>query len=743
MLLVLGGESWAWGEGVSVKRRDGGERIATYQRCEWDIQLDRTYANPFDPDEISVDAMFTGPAGRVIVVPSFWCEQSDGAAAKRAGFVARFVAPTAGRWTCSVTATDKVGKRQSKPVAFEVSAASAARGFVRRVPGNSRYLQFDSGQPYFMLGVNLAWSGDRGLAAYEKWFSKLSENGANFARIWMSHPSRMTETVQAGVGRYDQDACAFYDAVLELAERHGVYCMLTLSNHRDLLAKDMWGESTWPRFPYNAANGGPATRPSDFITDPRCQKLYRQRLRYVAARYGAYTSVAFWEFWNEQYYAKVDIPPAWTQQMARYFKSVDPYQHLVTTSFGSLPQHAVWEMPEIDLTQDHIYPNDEATDAAAPVSMSSYAHQSFDKPHLVGEFGISAYASDVKKDDRGAGTNMHNGIWAGMMSGAAGGGANWWWEDYVERYDLWRTFRGAAAFSKTVEWNRRRFHPIRPPAPLKLDAAAAPETFTDAVLPAVGMWGRSHGQRVDVLPNGQSLETLPRYIYGPRKSELRTRTALSVELPGASRMVIRVAKVSDFGVLRVSVDGEQKAEFSLSASPDSPGVETTELNEHIEPGKPRTYLATFNKDYELDLPAGRHVVTLDNVAGDWVMIDSVTIRGAKSSRYAELRVLALHDDTSGETLAWIQDPASNWRNDADGVAPRTVAAAELSLPIGAKGDVDYEVEWWDTRGGTVARRDRARATNGLLKLRVPPVTRDVAMRAIPAVPAAPVNATSQ
>ena len=41
---------------------------------------------------------------------------------------------------------------------------------------------------------------------------------------------------------------------------------------------------------------------------------------------------------------------------------------------------------------------------------------------------------------------------------------------------------------------------------LRLDAGAAPETFSDVVIPAVGMWGRSHGQRVQVLIGAQGLD---------------------------------------------------------------------------------------------------------------------------------------------------------------------------------------------------------------------------------------------
>src|SRR5688500_5461907 len=396
------------------------ERVTAFQRLEWRITLDRSYENPFDPDEIAIDAAFVAPDGRTFVVPAFWMGQSNAIPATAPAnastsdrstsfFAVRFAPPAAGRWTMKVTATDKAGAMTSADVGFDV-APGKSRGFVRRVPGNAQYFQFDSGEPYLALGLNLAWAGKEGLPAYERWFTRLSGAGGNFARIWMSHPNRMMETVEVGVGRYDQDACAFYDAVFEAAECRGIYCMVTFNNHRDLLAKDMWGPAIWPQFPYNAANGGPATRPADFITDPQCQQLYRRRLRYIVGRYAAYTSIAFWELWNEQHYANIDIPPAWTQQMARYLKAVDPYKHLVTTSFGSIPQREVWAMPEIDLTQDHLYPDNGLSDAAESISMSSYRHLRFGKPHLVAEFGINGSSPDADHDKRGIGTNMHHGI---------------------------------------------------------------------------------------------------------------------------------------------------------------------------------------------------------------------------------------------------------------------------------------------------------------------------------------------
>jgi hypothetical protein len=94
-------------------------------------------------------------------------------------------------------------------------------------------------------------------------------------------------------------------------------------------------------------------------------------------------------------------------------------------------------------------------------------------------------------------------------------------------------------------------------------------------------------------------------------------------------------------------------------------------------------------------------------------------------------VTALCDPRSGEALAWITDPASNWRSDSEGVAPRTIGPSRLSLPLTGRPDGDYDVQWWDTRKGEVTARDRGRLSAGVLTVQIPAVVRDVAMRALP------------
>ena len=58
---------------VVTLRRAADRPAAVFGRIELDIRLDKTYTNPFDPDEIAVDAQITSPDGKTLRLPAFWC----------------------------------------------------------------------------------------------------------------------------------------------------------------------------------------------------------------------------------------------------------------------------------------------------------------------------------------------------------------------------------------------------------------------------------------------------------------------------------------------------------------------------------------------------------------------------------------------------------------------------------------------------------------------------------------------
>ena len=706
----------------------------TYAVVEFTVLLkggSAPYANPYDPAEVSVNALATGPGGIVIRMPAFYkvpyarkTEASGigfpspvGGPSAAGGWCVRIAFPKPGRWTVMVGARDRSGAGADYGLPFTVTRGTDP-GFVRR-SSNPRYFELSNGAPYFIVGENVCWAGNRGLADFDDWFGALGKGGGNYARVWLAHDP--LETPATGLGRYDQQNAAYYDEVLRIAQRDGIRCMLALGTYGDLSTGGFFNEGKWPVSPYNAANGGPAAKPEDFFTDPRAITAYKQRLRYLIARYSAFTSVGFWELWNEQ-----GGPTPWFREMATYLKANDPYRHMVTNSYSTTGPAEVWNIPEIDLTQTHRY-GDEGSlpDIAPTLPADARDHDRFAKPHLVGEFGISWRGGDEKYDPSGKGTNLHNGLWASALSGAAGGACIWYWDDYVAPKNLYSQFTGLARFAALTDWSHRDFQPLTVEGPRVVNDKSI-ETFHDLAVVPVGTWGVKSGDPVTIHRDGHvEGGIVPGFFYGPSKPELQSTLTLNVDLLKPSPLVLHIGTVSERAVLRVSVDGVATPDLTFETQPGK-GADFESTKQFPEYGG--IYQAVYNRDRSIPIPAGRHAITIRNVAGDWAAVGRFTLTGALSSRYIPLAPVALQDHSTGDTLVWLHDPDSNWSNDRDGKTPPAYAAGKFSLHLPMPRPGLFRVRWWDTVRGVVVSDKKVRGAGKVgMTLPVPAFTRDIAL----------------
>jgi hypothetical protein len=700
------------------------------------------YRNPFDPDEVAVDAVLTGPQGQRYTLPGFWDtpyrRQNDGGDIVPTGAAPGWrvrLAPTApGMWSVVVRVHDHSGAASTTaPFRFRaLPPAGDAHGFVRRAAGagHARYFERSDGSPYFLVGENLCWPGRRGLADYDEWFGELDAAKANYVRIWMA--SRPLETRESGLRSYDQRNAAYFDAVLADAQRHGIACMLTFGTYGELIDGGVFGEGKWRSSPYNASNGGPvpADDPDAFFTVPAARNAYRNRLRYLVARYAAFTATGFWELWNER-----AAPTAWEAEMAGFLHAADPYRRPVTTSYQTTGPADVWSLPAFDLTQTHRYGDrGSLTDIATGLPGDTRAHDVYGKPHLMGEVGIDWRGSDIAFDPNRTGTNLHNGLWASALSGAAGGAATWWWDSYVQPANLYGAFTGLARFAAAVDWPNRAFEPIDLPAPEQHGgrATAAAGGARDLVLVPEAVWGAKPQEPLTIDPQAMApaavvSRDLVGYLYGPKKGEMQNRQSFSVHLASPSTLRILVHTVSERALLRVTVDGRVAGTFAFDPTPSGAG---TYLATKAFPEYGGIYQAQFDSAREVRLPAGRHQVTVENTVGDWVLVGAYTFAGAQPVSYTPLRELALQDRGSNETLLWLQDPESNWRSDRDGKIPATWNGVLLTIPVERSGA--YRVDWWDTRTGSIVSSAHVNAIRPHARLElivaVPAFRRDIAAR---------------
>jgi hypothetical protein len=338
----------------------------------------------------------------------------------------------------------KSGEAKTPPRSF-TAAAAPFKGFIRRASVSKFHFEYDDGSPYFAVGENVCWPSSRGSYDYDDWFGRLAEAGGNYARLWIGPFDAFTlEAKAGGLGRYDLANAWRIDAVVRLAEQKGIALMYCTESFNSLRSKPEY--NLWHLNPYNAANGGMLQRTEDFFTSAEAKRRFKDRLRYSVARYGDSPALLSWEFWNEvdiiDKYVSADVR-AWHEEMARYLRGIDPYRHLITTSFaGSEGDAAVDGLPEMDYVQTHNYGSKDVAEMASGYGLRKAAK--YGKPHYIGEFGVDVYGKDNKGDPTGI--HLHNGLWAPVVSLSAGTGMLWWWDNFVHPSDLYHHFKPVAAF---------------------------------------------------------------------------------------------------------------------------------------------------------------------------------------------------------------------------------------------------------------------------------------------------------
>ena len=453
--------------------------LATYDRLDFNLDVTGTYTTPFDPDEIRVDGHFRLRSGREIIVPAFFAEQFHLARSGRDVWMEpsgrrhwslRFVATEPGDYTLVVVARDRSGEARSEPVRFGVEQRRCP-GYVRVSRKDPRYFEFDDGTPYFAVGENVCtWR--RGVHDYDDWFPALGKAGGNYARIWMWGHCFGIEWGKPG--HYRMDHAAALDHAMELAERHGIYVKLCLEAWRGFEGRKCFVKPG-VLHPYAKQNGGPCAREMDVFTDPEARRMFRNRLRYVVARWGHSRHILAWEFWNEincvfGYRGRERDMIAWTAEMARYLKQIDPWGHLVTNSLGSFRvDDRLWTLPEIDFAQVHGYwhpthreSKELGRDMAAMVPAWLGRIDHYGKPRLFAEYGLVAptWGPSPRMDEDTEGVHLHNGLWSATMTGACGTAMLWWWGNYVHPNDLYFQFAAVAKFVDRVPWTTAGFQPV-------------------------------------------------------------------------------------------------------------------------------------------------------------------------------------------------------------------------------------------------------------------------------------------
>jgi hypothetical protein len=697
-------------------------------RVEIAAALSATYRNPFDSSEVTLDAAFTAPSGRRYAVPGFFHQEFRRELTNRSerltavgepGWRVRFTPEEAGVYRFELIARDKSGTAKSPPQSFQVGDAPMP-GFVRVSAQDPRYFAFDNGQPCFPIGGNVCWSYGSGTFNYDDWFPKFAAAGCNYARLWLS-PHWTTFALEQpgkpengkGLGQFDLANAWRIDYVLDLATRHGLRLMLCIDSYNILREKD--GYPQWDATPHNAKNGGPLQRPTEFWTNAVMENLYLDKLRYLVARYGWSPNVFSWEFWNE-----ADITTgyqsgpsrAWHAKMAAALRALDPWRHLITTSFANTTgDKEVDALPGLDYVQTHHYGSPDLVPTLAQAQAQKAA---FGKPHVVGEIGADAGGPRAKDDPRGY--QIHDPIWISLATGGAGTAQPWWWDNAIAPQNLYGLFTPAAKFTAGIDWPREGFKTVVPR--VEWLAKPAPLPRKDLVLKSGPMsWNPSEvnqPRRVKITPAGASgqlpVAGLQHGLGGHRA--LHNPVTLGFDLSAPARFEVEVGDVSGWGgaKLKVTLDGRVAIEKDFADPDGSTNTRT---------------LRQYTGSYGVDLPSGQHTVVVENTGPDWFMV-SYRVRNLLEQTGPP--VLAWQLAGSQTALAWLRHEDRSWQALCV-TRPIFTPVPEPRLVLGGLAPGSWDAEVWDTWTGAVLRQTTVTASaNGEAPVTLPSFEHDLAVK---------------
>lgn len=288
------------------------------------------------------------------------------------------------------------------------------------------------------------------------------------------------------------------DEILRYAQQKGIYIEVILFTHAFFMDGD-YGSKAWTDAnPFNSNFGGPVdiefstdifdvnntSNPNSYIT----QKHTKNLIRYMVSRWGAYTSVAYWKLWGEAENVKKGKDPSyqpvpssfddgveianWHQIMYNYIKTIDPFEHPITTSFGDFNHKGheksydyadLLDLHEYQAIEDgnstpsiiinsqyNLASSDAKSNDLYNGALNSYGAQTGKKPFYVGETGWTISPGDHSKEGfiqnyDPNGYDMHSTLWSTAVSGAYGCGMMWEWK-VIRNQNWYHHFNPVATF---------------------------------------------------------------------------------------------------------------------------------------------------------------------------------------------------------------------------------------------------------------------------------------------------------
>ena len=432
----------------------GPSEVSQFSKAEYSVYVSGgSWTNAYLQEEAAVDMEYTAPNGSHGLLPCYY-SGSDSL------WTARFTPAQSGTYLVRFVYSQNGEVASDFEDLRLVVEPSEAKGFLR--PRDNWTFRYDDGTPFRGVGENICWESRTAddnphlselhqkadVYNYDVMLPRLKEHGGNFTRIWMCswnfpidrHSDFNNPRYTDSDEYFNPSAVERLDHVVELADSLGIKVMLCMGQ-------------------------GDVKADSSFFTSDQAKARYRNRLRYIVARWGYSPAIAAWEFFNEvdniqfadqQHPIPAEAIASWHAEMARYLREIDPHGHMITTSISHRDIAGLNDIPEIDFNQKHIYKGT----ASIPGTILGYTER-HSKPYVIGEAGYEwDWYKNFYEIADGLDMDFTRAMYYGLFNPTPILPMSWWWEWFDKRGTDARIAEVRALCDQMLEAGSGSFEPL-------------------------------------------------------------------------------------------------------------------------------------------------------------------------------------------------------------------------------------------------------------------------------------------
>lgn len=499
--------------------------------------MDTSFVNPFDPNQLDVQLDFWQPndISRTkhykifgFYYDAFSIRNGKVITSKTSSNIrGRFTPVSIGEWKCKAVVIVKGDTLSSSIFNFNCVVSEESRKGFLRVSKNQKY--FEVGDSiFFPVGQNIPWPGDiwyndtktlphKSYESYLRLISHFKESGGNYYRMLITPWTYDVEFENLGNYSRRMDNAWELDRLIEFSEEQQLKIHFNMLLHGVLENPSVYTITNWDWPAHDSPVYGDKTcvtkedkgfcygrelnlkRPIEFFIDEEAKRFYKNKLRYMIARWGYSTSVGVFELLSEvnnlgqqanlkntgkgcpnigtvtvPYHDSSQSVPKivlqWQNEMAKYIKKeLEHNQHPIAVSYTGKPDISSGDLsyysPYIDIATYNAYSYDKNQNKLPRLSndLNEYRKNKLlisnsilrkedsrrsvplGKPFMLSEIGsgMSACAQS---------TVWKQSIFLSPFTGVAGTAMPWL--NYNNNRDLWSNFQNVNLFMNAVPLNK-------------------------------------------------------------------------------------------------------------------------------------------------------------------------------------------------------------------------------------------------------------------------------------------------